>query len=71
MLRRRSQGAWTCSWEGERAHSVSFCALLHDALLAASPVQPHASETSALYVLGNNYVPEGILYPTFHLQLQT
>lgn len=40
MLRRRSQGAWTCSWEGERARSVSFCALLHDALLAASPVQP-------------------------------
>lgn len=73
MLRWHSQGAWTCSWEGGRALSVSFCASFHGALLAASPVQSsrRPSEASALYLLGKNYVPEGILYPTFHPQLQT
>lgn len=71
MLRQHSQGAWTCGWEVASALSLSFRASLHGALLAASPVQPRASEASALYLLGNHYVPEGILYPTFHLQLQT
>lgn len=58
-LKLHSQSAWKRSWKGERELSpFSFCAFSHYALLATSPVQLRANEASALYLLGNKYVPK-------------
>lgn len=51
--------------------SLLIFAFSHYTLLAERPVQPHANEASALYLLGNNYAKRGFFYVIFYFHYRS